>query len=158
MTQHSTLQHPILSLGLVALQFSLIALLSYLLISQSHNRLELLPTAALIGYASAVILGLWAVKTMRLGKFNIVPDPQQNVTLITSGPYRYIRHPMYLSILIFFLPPALFQPSFSVLLTYGLLAFTLVIKLHYEERLLRQALSSYSHYQARSKKLIPFIY
>ncbi len=158
MTQNSTLQHPILSLNLVTLQFSLIALLSYLLISQSHHLLVLLSTAALIGYATAVILGGWAVKTMRLGKFNIVPDPQQNVTLITSGPYRYIRHPMYLSILIFFLAPVLFQPSLSVLLTYGLLAFTLVIKLHYEERLLRQALSAYSHYQTHSKKLIPFIY
>ncbi len=158
MTQHSTLQHPILSLSLVALQFSLITLLSYLLISQSHHLSELLSITSLIGYTSAVILGLWAVKTMRLGKFNIVPDPQQNITLITSGPYRYIRHPMYLSILLFFLPPILFQPSFTVLLTYGLLALTLTIKLHYEERLLRQALSDYAHYQTRSKKLIPFIY
>jgi protein-S-isoprenylcysteine O-methyltransferase Ste14 len=95
---------------------------------------------------------------MRLGKFNIVPDPQQNITLITSGPYRYIRHPMYLSILIFFLPPVLAQPSFSILLTYGSLTFTLIIKLHYEEHLLKQVLSTYAHYQTHSKKLIPFIY
>ncbi len=158
MKQQTTLQHPFISLSLVTLQFSLITLLSYLLISQSKNAQELLQVGIILSCTPAILLGGWAVNTMKLGQFNIVPDPKQNVTLITSGPYRYIRHPMYLSILIFFLAPVLFQPSHSVLLTYGLLAFTLVIKLHYEERLLRQALNAYSHYQTHSKKLIPFIY
>lgn len=158
MTQQSTLQHPMLSLSLVTLQFSLIILLSYLLIHQNQHRLELLHTAALAGYATATLLALWAIKTMRLGKFNIVPDPQPNTTLITSGPYQYIRHPMYLSILLFFLPPVLLQSSLSILLTYGLLTLTLFIKLHYEEHLLKQTFPTYSHYQTHSKKLIPFIY
>jgi len=158
MTRQTILYRPFISLSLVGLQFSFIALLSYLLITQNQRALTQLTISSLLWSLPAIMLGLWAVKTMKIGQFNIVPDPKHNTTLVTSGPYQYVRHPMYLSILLFFLPPTLFQTSFSVWLTYGLLALTLVIKLHYEERLLRQALSDYTHYQTRSKKLIPFIY
>ncbi len=158
MKQQTTLQHPFISSSLVTLQFSLITLLSYLLISQSKNAQELLQVGIILSCTPAILLGGWAVNTMKLGQFNIVPDPKQNITLITSGPYRYIRHPMYLAILLFFLPPIAFQPSTSLLLTYSLLTLTLLIKLHYEEHLLAQKLNTYSHYQTHSKKLIPFIY
>ncbi len=95
---------------------------------------------------------------MRLGTFNVVPDPKQNITLITSEPYHYIRHPMYLSILLFFLPPVTQHPSISIVFSYALLTLTLLIKLHYEEYLLVQKIKTYSHYQIHSKKLIPFLF
>ncbi len=155
MTPYTQLHHPLISFGLVALQFGLITLLSYLLISQPKNPLNL---NDLLWVIPAILLGLWAVKTMKLGQFNIVPDPKQNSTLITSGPYQYIRHPMYLSILLFFLPLIIHQPSIALLVTYSVLTLTLLIKLHYEEHLLIQTLNSYSHYQTHTKKLIPFLY
>jgi len=49
-------------------------------------------------------LGIWAVYRMRIGNFNIVPDPLARSKLVTAGPYRLIRHPMYLALLLSTLP------------------------------------------------------
>ena len=88
--------HPFFSFALVALQFGLILLLVL------STAITLHPFALLL-QASAALIGLWAVQTMHLGRFNIIPDPMPDIQLVTTGPYRFIRHPMYFSILLFFL-------------------------------------------------------
>jgi protein-S-isoprenylcysteine O-methyltransferase Ste14 len=45
-------------------------------------------------------LGIWAILSMRIGNFNIAPDPLIRSKLVKSGPYRLIRHPMYLALLL----------------------------------------------------------
>jgi protein-S-isoprenylcysteine O-methyltransferase Ste14 len=106
----------------------------------------------------AIFIGLWALKTMHIGHFNIVPDPMPEINLVTTGPYQYIRHPMYLSILLFFFPWVILHVSGISLLALGALVFTLLFKLHYEESLLVERLADYSVYQSKTKKLIPFVY
>ena len=44
-------------------------------------------------------LGLWAITTMKF-KVNIFPDVRNKQKLFVYGPYKYIRHPMYLAVLI----------------------------------------------------------
>ena len=51
-----------------------------------------------------VFLGLLAIYVMGLGNFNIRPIVKENGVLITSGPYRIIRHPMYLAQVIAIVP------------------------------------------------------
>ncbi|BBN60078.1 methyltransferase family protein [Hydrogenovibrio marinus] len=103
-------------------------------------------------------LGLWAVTTMHLGRFNIVPDPMPDAQLVMKGPYRWIRHPMYSSLLYFFFPIAVQSQNPITWLCYGLLLVDLVLKLHYEERLLKQKFTNYPDYQTKSKKLIPYLF
>ncbi|MEE9599446.1 MAG: isoprenylcysteine carboxylmethyltransferase family protein, partial [Anaerolineales bacterium] len=45
-----------------------------------------------------LFLGIWAVLIMKPGYFNITPDPLSRSKLVKAGPYRYIRHPMYLAL------------------------------------------------------------
>lgn len=143
-------KHPAISYSLVILQFTLIILL-LLALPLSSNLFTLLLQA------TAIIIGLWAVKAMHLGKFNIVPDPRDDTELITDGPYRYIRHPMYFSIILFFLPLVLKNFNGLNLAIYINLCIILFIKLSYEEQLLTQHLVGYKDYQKNSKKLLPFI-
>ena len=49
-------------------------------------------------------LAIWAVYSMRIGHFNILPQPLSWSRLVTAGPYKYIRHPMYLALLLVTLP------------------------------------------------------
>lgn len=144
------MKHPFISISLVTLQFALIALL-LLLVSVSLN------IVVLTAQGLAILIGLWAVQAMHLGHFNIVPDPKPDAQLVTRGPYQFIRHPMYLSILLFFIPLIILNLNWLNLAVYGALAITLFIKLTYEERLLAEKLADYSDYQKVTKKLIPFV-
>ncbi len=44
-------------------------------------------------------IGLWAILTMRLN-VNIFPEVRTNQELFLGGPYKYVRHPMYLGVLV----------------------------------------------------------
>lgn len=103
-------------------------------------------------------LGIWAVLTMRIGNFNITPDPLRWTRLVTSGPYRLIRHPMYLAILLTTLPLVISDFDSMRLVTWLVLFFDLLLKLNYEEKLLAAELAGYDLYMRRSARLIPFLY
>lgn len=106
----------------------------------------------------AGFLGLWAIWTMGIDNFNVTPDVKQRARLVTSGPYRYIRHPMYSALLVGGLALVLdtFSPERMVL--WLVLLVDLLIKLNYEEQLLSRDLEGYSAHMQRTKRLIPFLY
>lgn len=103
-------------------------------------------------------LGIWAILSMRIGNFNITPDPFKWSRLVTRGPYRYIRHPMYLALLCTTLPLVIDDFNLFRLAAWMVLLIDLLLKLQYEEKLLVYALEGYDHYVQQSARLIPFIY
>ena len=103
-------------------------------------------------------VGVWAVVAMRFFNFNVTPDVKIDGFMVEQGPYRWIRHPMYASLLI--IGAALVADTFSWL---GLaillvLAVDLVVKLTYEESLLQNHYPAYADYMTRTKRLVPGIY
>jgi protein-S-isoprenylcysteine O-methyltransferase Ste14 len=104
------------------------------------------------------LLGLWAIIVMGLGRFNITPEVHPNSRMKSKGPYKYIRHPMYMSVLLITLTWILNYPTTFRLTIWMVLIFDLIIKLKYEEKLLVNRYKEYQDYQHRTKKLIPFIY
>lgn len=108
--------------------------------------------------AAGILLGAWAVVTMRIGHFNIAPDPLAWSKLVNRGPYSFIRHPMYLALLLMTLPLVLAYFSIPRALVWVGLLLTLLIKLNYEEKLLASSLPAYAGYARRTARLIPGLY
>lgn len=106
----------------------------------------------------AILLGISALYQSQKTNFSIFPEVKEHSQLVKSGPYRFIRHPMYSSILLFFLPLLISQFSVYVLAIYIILSIDLLLKLWYEESLLKIAFTDYSEYQKTTAKLIPFVF
>lgn len=136
---------------MVLLQFVLLCV--FFLQGRWIARLPLLCAAEICGVA----LGVWAVLLMRR-RLRATPEPAPDGALITHGPYRWIRHPMYSGLLLATLALLLDDPSRWRAASWGLLALVLAIKLNYEERLLADRFPAYRAYRDRTKRLLPFVY
>jgi protein-S-isoprenylcysteine O-methyltransferase Ste14 len=102
---------------------------------------------------------LLIVAIFRLGpNLTPVPYPKDEGTLIETGPYQLVRHPMYCGGIFMSLGWALLVHGW---LTLGFAFIMLVffdIKSRREEQWLKAKFSGYGEYQKRVRKLIPFIY
>ena len=107
---------------------------------------------------AGLLLGFWAILSMRPWNFNVTPDVKVEGIMVTRGPYALIRHPMYSSILLFTGALVADAPSALRLALLLILAVDMLLKLSYEERLLAAHFPDYAGYMQRSKRLIPFVY
>ena len=104
-----------------------------------------------------VALGLWALVTMTIRNLTILPDIRVGSRLVTHGPYRYLRHPMYSALGLVTLALLLDAFSMERLIIWVILLGDLWVKLNYEEQLLLCHFGEYKDYQKHTKRLIPFI-
>ncbi len=107
---------------------------------------------------AGIVLGLQAILTMRIGNFNIAPLNKPDGQLITSGIYSVIRHPMYLAQWLAMVGLVADYFDWWRLMVLLILTLTLQIKLHFEERQLKQHFAGYAEYTERTRKFIPYIY
>jgi protein-S-isoprenylcysteine O-methyltransferase Ste14 len=111
----------------------------------------------IILYVISFGLGIWAVITMKIGNFNIVPDVKPDSILITELPYKYIRHPMYTSVILFGLGLMLSAYSNFTLSIWLILVVVMFVKAKYEEFLLIKRFPDYRKYCVNTKAFIPFL-
>ena len=136
---------------LVFLQFTLIGLI-YLFSKGVFSSLVSM-SIFLLGAG----LGIWALLHNRLGNFNIQPKMKEGAVLVTSGIYAFIRHPMYLSVII--MSFAMVLSSVTLLQTSFFLALVLVLflKAKREESIWMEEGEEYAKYRASTKLFIPFV-
>ena len=105
-----------------------------------------------------ILIALWALFIMNKSKLNITPTPKKDAILIDYGIYKYIRHPMYLSLLLIFTPVLIENFNFVNITIYFIFTINLILKMLYEESLLKLYFKGYSEYMKKTKRLIPFIF
>ena len=78
--------------------------------------------------------------------------------LITSGPYRVVRHPIYSGILLAMLGSALVVGTSWFLAVAFFAAYFAYCAKTEEQLIMRQFPHEYSQYKKRTKMLIPFVW
>lgn len=121
----------------------------------THNLLGRGPVS--IGLqAAAVLLMIWARVTFGLRSFHYAANPTEG-GLVTTGPYRYMRHPIYAAALLFLWTGVAVNASLPGV-ALGLAATAmLALRIAFEERLVRRRYPEYDDYARRTKRVIPFI-
>jgi protein-S-isoprenylcysteine O-methyltransferase Ste14 len=106
----------------------------------------------LITLAAALVLAVWLVRSAHF----VVSQEHRPDHLITSGAFRYIRHPLYLASLLTYLGLTISTASLiSLALLVGIFIFHNYIG-SYEEALLEAKFGdAYRQYQVKTGKWIP---
>ena len=109
--------------------------------------------------AQAFVLGgclmmFWVLKGNSFAGSTIRVEPGQRV--ISDGPYRIVRHPMYLGASVMFLFAPLALGSYFALPVFALFIPIIVFRLLNEEKVLRQELPGYTQYCLHTRfRLVP---
>lgn len=84
---------------------------------------------------------------------------QQKQTIIDTGLYKIVRHPMYTVTIFLFLSMPLILGSLISFIIFLIYPFIIIKRINNEEKILEKELKGYKEYQTKVKyKLIPFIW
>lgn len=104
-------------------------------------------------------LRLWSFRTLgHYFTFTVQTSPDQRV--VTTGPYRFVRHPAYSALLLAMVAVGLLIGNWlSLLVLVGAVTAALVYRIRVEERALERAIGpAYREYAATRKRLVPFVW
>ena len=110
-----------------------------------------------LAFAGGVACYRWGAMTLGDALSPLVA-PHPGGRLVTAGPYRVVRHPMYLGqLLIAFGAPATLGCRWAFAVSFAA-AIVLFVRVGMEENALARMYADYSSYRARSKRLVPFLF
>ncbi len=133
-----------------------VVLLGVMGLFATHGLLSPSPWA-IGGQAVAVLLLIWARVTFGLRSFHAAANPTAG-GLVTTGPYRYVRHPIYAAILLFVWCGALVHPTLLHLALALVATAGTGVRIACEERLILQTYPEYVDYGRTTKRLIPGVF
>jgi protein-S-isoprenylcysteine O-methyltransferase Ste14 len=117
-------------------------------------------SGAVGGLLCIVGLGFAVLASIALGcNLSPFPKPKEKGTLVESGIFSVVRHPIYSGLSLAAFGWSLIWNSIAALVVALLLLLTFFdIKGRREEHWLEEKFPSYAAYKSRVKKLIPFVY
>ena len=141
------------TLSLTALLLMVVAVLGLV----AMNSLLARSPAGIAAQVAAVLLMVWARLTFGRRSFHAAANPTAG-GLVTSGPYRFIRHPIYTAACLFIWAGVLSNRSVLA----GLLGVAVLvgafIRMLCEERLVVAAYPEYRDYARNTKRMVPYVF
>jgi protein-S-isoprenylcysteine O-methyltransferase Ste14 len=107
----------------------------------------------------AVPFGTWAmVENEHFEQFVRIQE-ERGHRVVTTGPYRFVRHPGYLGAILGALATPLMLGSVWTFVPAGLAALLFVVRTHLEDQTLRRELQGYEEYARRTRfRLVPWVW
>jgi protein-S-isoprenylcysteine O-methyltransferase Ste14 len=147
-------RRPVLkALSLLALLVMAIALLGLL----ANHSLLARSSAAIAVQVAAVAFVIWARLTFGLRSFHARADPTPG-GLVTTGPYRFIRHPIYTGLCLLAWAGIVSNWSAASASMGFLLLAASVGRMLCEERLVVELYPEYRQYAKRTWRMVPFVF
>ncbi len=116
----------------------------------------------IVAFASIIIsmaFASWSMRENRFATRSVEIQRERGHEVVTSGPYQYVRHPMYVGIVILYLSVPLALGSLWGLIPGAVLATIFVVRTHLEDRMLHEELEGYVAYAERVRyRLVPGIW
>jgi len=116
----------------------------------------------IIGFVGIVIsngIMFWALKTNPYSSAAVEIQKERGHRVITTGPYRYVRHPMYVGAILMAVFTPLALGSLMTFIPVTFLTAVVVVRTYLEDKTLHQELEGYAAYAERVKfRLIPGIW
>lgn len=104
-------------------------------------------TLGILGYIVS-ILYLWK-------NWSFSASIKEGHKLVKTGPYRYIRHPIYSSLILVFVGSGLLVSNYIIILCTSIVGFVYYLRARKEEQLLKEEFPEYNKYINETKMLIP---
>lgn len=115
-------------------------------------------SAGLILLVLSLSFAIWA-RVILGANWSAAIQSVESQKLINYGPYKYIRHPMYTGVIGGICGTMLIQGTLAGVIALILITFCYVLKINAEEKFLQKFFGQrYAQYQARTWRLIPFVY
>jgi protein-S-isoprenylcysteine O-methyltransferase Ste14 len=114
---------------------------------------------ALVVLWAAIALRLWSFRTLgRYFTFTVLTSTDQAV--VTTGPYRFVRHPAYSALVLAAVAGGLLIGNWlSLVVLVGAVTGALVYRITVEERALERDIGpAYREYAATHKRLVPYVW
>lgn len=106
---------------------------------------------------AAVLLMVWARVVFGQRSFHPAANPTEG-ELVTVGPYRYIRHPLYAAVCLFTVAGVVAHRSWTAAALCGLVLVGALVRLRCEEVLLAVRFPEYPDYVAKTWRMIPYVF
>lgn len=132
-----------------------IAVIGLLILIQKKYIFSTNPVSIFIQCFSVVLM-IWSRLTLGGRSFHVTADPTKG-ELITTGPYRWLRHPIYTSVIYFSWACLISFPFLLTLFAVFIVTGGLLVRMILEERSLLATYPEYASYLKNAKRLIPFL-
>ena len=139
--------------SLIAFGFALLGALSLL---DKNYIFSKNPITIIIQLCSAGLM-IWARITFGFRSFHAAASTTKG-ELVTNGPYRWLRHPIYASLIYFFWACVISYPFIETIASVILISGGLFVRMLIEEKFLLAAYEEYAEYSKCAKRIIPFMF
>ena len=121
--------------------------------------IDVVAVVGAVVYLLSCILTAWALAENRYAEAVSRVQREREQRVCNTGPYAYVRHPMYSAIIMWCVAVVMVLPSVWVALVSGAVAVVIVVRTALEDAMLARELPGYSEYRRIVRwRLIPHLW